>query len=269
VSGGLVGHAEVVMGTVVSFVVAPGALGPAPLAAALHEACAELHRIDAVFSTWKPESPISRLRRGEVTLGGLALEGLGDEVAAVLAACEGARAVSGGCFDPWALPGGIDPSGYVKGWAAGRARDRLVDAGVDGVLVNAGGDIATAGGPAPGAHWRVGVRHPWRADALACVVEADGAVATSGSYERGAHLFDPRAGRPSLALASATVVGPDPGLADAYATALAVGGLERTDWLPTTAGYGAYLIGNDGSEVVLGEVAIVDPAATDAGAAPS
>lgn len=258
-SGGLVGHAEVVMGTVVSFVVAPGAVPAGALEVALGEACAELHRIDAVYSTWKPDSPLSRLRRGEVALGAL-----GDEVAAVLAACRGARAVSGGSFDPWALPGGVDPSGYVKGWAAGRARDRLVAAGVDGVLVNAGGDVATAGQPAPGARWRVGIRHPWRPEALACVVEVDGAVATSGSYERGAHLVDPRAGRPSLALASATVVGPDPGLADAYATALAVGGLDRTDWLPTAAGYGAYLIGNDGAEVVVGEVAIVDPATLDA-----
>lgn len=247
------------MGTVVSFVIDPGPLGRRAMGVALAEACGELHRADEVFSTWKPDSPMSRLRRGEVEL-----EDLPAVVATVLAACARARDDTGGCFDPWALPGGVDPSGYVKGWAAGQARDVLRRAGARGALVNAGGDIATHGGPGPGRRWRVGIRHPWRADALACVIEVDGAVATSGSYERGAHLHDPRSGRPSLALASATVVGPDPGLVDAYATALAVGGTRCS--LPTGDGYGAYLIGTDGTETVLGAVAFVDPSALDRGA---
>lgn len=255
----LVGHAEVVMGTVVSFVLDPGALGRRSVAAALRDACAELHRIDDVFSLWKPASPMSRIRRGE-----LAPEAASEEVRAVLAACAAARDASGGLFDPWAVPGGVDPSGYVKGWAAGRARDCLAAAGIRAALVNAGGDIATFGGPGAGRRWRVGIRHPWRSDALACVIEADGAVATSGSYERGAHLVDPRTAAPSLAIASATVVGPDPGLADAFATALAVGTADGAEWLEAHGAYGAYLIAADGSETVLGAVPIVDPAELEA-----
>ena len=243
------------MGTVVSFVVHPGALGRRAASASLGAACAELHRVDAAFSTWKPDSPISRLRRGEV-----ALEALPAEVASVLAACEGDREATGGRFDPWAVPGGVDPSGYVKGWAAGRARDVLVDAGVAGALVNAGGDVATFGRPARGEPWRVGIRHPWRADGLACVLEVDGAVATSGSYERGAHLVDPGTGSASLAVASATVLGPDPGLVDAYATAVAITGAVGAGWLPVGLGYAAYVVGTDGTETFIGEVHVVDPA---------
>lgn len=254
-TGSLVGHAEVVMGTVVSFVVDPGPLDHRATDAALREACAELHRIDAVFSTWKPESPMSQLRRHEI-----APEEAPEEIAEVLRSCALAREITGGLFDPWLLPGGVDPSGYVKGWAAGRARDVLAAAGVEAALVNAGGDIATLRGPAPGRRWRVGIRHPWRADALACVIEADGAVATSGSYERGAHLFDPRSAEPSTAVASATVVGPDAGLADAFATALAVGNVEGGGWLAALGDYGGYVIGADGSETVLGDVTLVDPA---------
>lgn len=250
------GHAEVVMGTVVSFVVRPGHRSRKQVAAALSAACAELHRIDETFSTWKPGSPISRLRRGE-----LGPDAVPAEVAAILEACAGVRDLTGGCFDPWAVPGGVDPSGYVKGWAAGRARDLVAAVGAAGVLVNAGGDIAACGEPAPGERWRVGIRHPWRADALACVIEATGAVATSGPYERGAHLVDPRRGAVPGAVASATVVGPDPALADALATALAVDGVEGAEqWLPVREGYGAYLVSADGAEAVVGEVRFVDPA---------
>jgi thiamine biosynthesis lipoprotein len=254
----LVGHAEVVMGTVVSFVVDPGPLGKREVSAALREACAELHRIDDFYSLWKPASAFSRFVRGE-----LSIEELPAEATEVLEACESARRFTGGLFDPWSLPGGLDPSGYVKGWAAGRARDVLVGAGLRAGLVNAGGDIASFGGPGPGRCWRVGIRHPWRGDALACVIETNGALATSGSYERGRHLVDPRSGQASLEVVSATVVGPDPGLADAFATALAVGGARGASWLASLEDYGAYVIGLDGSEVVIGTVSIVDPSRLD------
>ena len=79
----------------------------------LAEAVATLHRADEIFSTWKPGSPVSRLRRGEITSAQAPAE-----VAEILDRCAVARDLSGGRFDPWAVPGGFDPSGYVKGWAA-------------------------------------------------------------------------------------------------------------------------------------------------------
>ncbi len=150
---------------------------------------------------------MSRLRRGEATVGQMP-----PEVAGVLEACRAARVLSDGWFDPWALPGGVDPTGYVKGWAAERALDALRMPDVAAAVVNAAGDIASFGGPAPGAPFRFAVVDPFDRARLACVVEHTGAVATSGTYERGQHLFDPHSRRAASAVASATVTGPELGL---------------------------------------------------------
>ncbi len=231
------------MGTVCSFLVHPGPAGQEAARIALGEACAVLHRADDVFSTWVPDSPVSRLRRGELALGDCP-----PEVAEVLQLAEVARRATSGWFDPWALPVGVDPTGIVKGWAVERAAGVLATAGVDGALVNCGGDIATVGSLPGGEPWRVGIRHPWRADALACILAVAGAVATSGTYERGAHLVDPRTGRPGSRAASATVTGPSLALADAFATALAVGGDDAFGPIEAVDGYACYLIRPDGSE---------------------
>lgn len=238
-----VGHAEEVMGTVVSFVVVPGPTGEGSVLAAIAQACAEMQRLDAMFSTWKPASALSRLRRGELDPGASPTE-----IGVVLELCRYARQVSAGWFDPWAMPGGVDPSGLVKGWVAERALALIHQTDATGGLVNAGGDVTTFGIPAPGARWRVGLRHPWRPDALAGIVEPDAAVATSGIYERGPHLIDPHNGSPRCEAASATVTGPSLALADALATALAVAGAPLLPLLDDLPAYEGYLISPDGTE---------------------
>jgi len=234
---------EQVMGTVVVIDLYTGG-EPATAEEYRHlaQARAILHRADAVFSTWKPDSPVSRLRRGEIELGEAP-----PEVREVLELCAAARDASHGWFDPWAIPGGVDPTGYVKGWAAQRALDALLTSRVTGALVNAAGDIACHGSPVPGAPWRIGVADPASPGRLAAVVDVAGAIATSGTYERGAHLFDPRAGAPASRVASATVTGPELGLADALATALAVGGAEALELVESLDSYEAFTIGKDGA----------------------
>jgi thiamine biosynthesis lipoprotein len=241
--------AEPVMGTVFSVTAEHGDLPPDDVRAAIAAACQVLHRCDAVFSTWDAASPVSRFRRGEAVLARMP-----PEFAEVLRECHAARAASGGWFDPWAMPGGFDPTGLVKGWAAERALERLRGAGLPGALVNGGGDVAAFGSPPDGPRWRVGIRHPWRADALACVIEIDAAAATSGSYERGAHLIDPATGRPVSRAASATVTGPSLAMADALATGVAVGGDEALAVVARLDGYAAYLIRPDGSEADTGGI---------------
>jgi FAD:protein FMN transferase len=281
-------HAEPVMGTVFSFTVVHGDLPPDAVRTALAAACRTLHHCDALFSTWDPDSPVSRFRRGEVALGQMP-----QEFTEVLQECRAAKQASGGWFDPWAMPGGFDPTGLVKGWATERALEELRGAGLPGALINGGGDVAVFGSPADGLRWRVGIRHPWRADALACVIGAgqapvteergleppggsggsrpragtggvpgrlaarDGiaAVATSGPYERGAHLIDPATGQPASRAASATVTGPSLALADALATGVAVGGDEALAVVAGLDRYAAYLIRPDGSEADTGGIA--------------
>jgi thiamine biosynthesis lipoprotein len=240
-------HAEHVMGTVVSFDVRGGT------AAAIADACAILQRADAVFSTWQPDSPMSRLRRHELTLG----EAPG-EIAEVLGLCAEARRASGGWFDPWGMPGGVDPTGLVKGWGAQRAADSLREAGADAAMVNAAGDIVTFGAPEPGRPWRVGIRDPGAPDQIAWVVAAgDGAVATSAAYERGHHVLDPHTGAPARACLSATVTGPDLALADALATGLFAAGVSGLPLIEALPGYSALVVEPDGETGLTDEFPLI------------
>jgi thiamine biosynthesis lipoprotein len=216
----------------------------ADLELALRRAEERLLRADDVFSTYKPESPVSRLRRGEIAVGGAP-----PEVAEVLELCARARDVSEGWFDPWSMPGGVDPTGLVKGWAAERAMDEFRAVGAQGALINAGGDVVAIGSPAPGEPWRIGVRHPLAADRLLLTLQLDGAgaVATSGSYERGLHLVDPHTGEFSDGLLAATVTGLDLTYADALATALYVSGGTLLDRIGRLAGYHGFVVYADGT----------------------
>ena len=180
---------EHVMGTTVSIVVEPP-LVPDEI---IEEVVADLHDVDARFSTYKPDSEISRLMRGELSEANASLD-----VRHVLAACDHLATVTGGAFDArrHRADGRIDPSGYVKGWAIEEAAWLLDAAGARNYWINAGGDIVARGLAATGRPWRVGIRHPDQADRVAAVLEvSDRAVATSGDYERGDHVTDPRTGR--------------------------------------------------------------------------
>jgi thiamine biosynthesis lipoprotein len=237
-------HAEHVMGTVLSFDLRPGALDERAARAALKAACATLHEADEELSTWKPDSALSRLRRGELDLANAPAS-----VAKVLLRSAVARELSGGWFDPWRMPGGVDPTALAKGWIAERALERLELPGVRAAMVNAGGDVVAFGEPEPGRRWRVGIRDPHSADLLVAVVELDGAAATSGAYERGQHVLDPHSGLPARGLLSATGTGPELALADALSTGLFAqgeAGLETIDPIPA---YEALVVRDDGALV--------------------
>jgi thiamine biosynthesis lipoprotein len=216
---GVVRHVEHVMGTAISFDVRAVEGEDERARALIASACAVLHADDRLFSTWREDSAIRRIHRGELSLW----DAPGD-VAAVFDRCLLARTLSGGWFDPWTVGGHFDPTGLVKGWSGGRALRELRDPGVLGAMVNAGGDVACFGEPEAGRAWRVGVRDPSDARRALYAVQPAGAVATSGSYERGPHIYDPFTGRPAQATASATVTGTDLDLVDALATALAAAG---------------------------------------------
>jgi thiamine biosynthesis lipoprotein len=225
---------------------------------ALLDDCFDWFRaVDDRFSTWRADSEIMRLARGE-----LRVEDAHPTVREVLALSESMRIESDGAFDiafasnpavtpvPGRAP--LDPSGIVKGWAVQKAAELLRDAGATRFFVNAGGDVFASGtSELAGSRWRVGIQHPYQRDRVAAVVEViDCAVATSGTYERGAHIFDPGSGQPATGFASVTVVGPDLAVADAYATAVMVLGAPRgMEWLAARAWYEGFAI-IDGERVV-------------------
>jgi FAD:protein FMN transferase len=214
-------------------------------------------RVDELFSTWRDDSEIMQIGRGERRV-----EHASPEVREVLGLCEQMRRESGGAFDAAAgaraqvppRPGlaPLDPSGIVKGWAVARAGDTLAGAGARCFFINAGGDVLVRGQPPETTGWRVGIQHPWERDRVAAVLRVtDAGIATSGRYERGDHVLDPRRGLPAVGLASVTVVGEDLAVADAYATAaVALGPAEGMRWLATRPGYEGMGI-TDGRSVLL------------------
>jgi thiamine biosynthesis lipoprotein len=241
---------------------------------------AALREADARFSTYRPDSEISRLKRGE-----LRPADCHPQVREVLELSAEAWRRTNGHFDVM-LPGPdgrptCDPTGLVKGWAVERAAALLAAAGIPGYYLNAGGDMVLAapagtppwggggGGPPPpppppggggagrgGARgvlvggagtppWRVGVEDRAAPDARLVAVLSlhTGAVATSGTARRGHHIHHPLTGGDTAGLVSVTVVGPSLTWADVYATALVAGA--GLDILPV--GYSALLVGPDGA----------------------
>jgi thiamine biosynthesis lipoprotein len=210
------------------------------------------HRVDELFSTWRDDSEITRLGRGTLRLGDVS-----PEVREVLDLCEQMRAHTWGAFDvnvggdPRVTPreglGPIDPSGLVKGWALDRAGAMLRDASAANFAINAGGDVLVAGQPDPGEPWRIGIQHPSQRDKVACVVLlTDAGVATSGRYERGDHVIDPRTGQPAVALTAVSVVAHDLAIADGCATGILALGEESRSWLGEHPDHAVLTIAGDG-----------------------
>jgi thiamine biosynthesis lipoprotein len=235
-------HVEFVMGMAVSIDIRD----PDTPTDAVADVVAWLHHVDATFSTYIDDSVISRLGRGDLDIADAS-----DEVREVLRLCERIRVETNGAFDVFEVPAPngttLDPSGLVKGWSIESAATILERRGCSNFCINAGGDIALRGRPSVDEPWHVGIRHPDDAHALATVLTVSGplGVATSATYERGAHIIDPRTGQPTTDLASVTVVGPDLTIADAYATALFVMGLDGLDWIADHPDYDAYMITHD------------------------
>jgi FAD:protein FMN transferase len=244
------GFVAQIMGLPVSVHVrGPAARGP-EVEAAVEALFDALRADDALFSTWKPDSEVSRIRRGD-----LLLANADPRVRHVAALCEEAARRTGGSFDAW-LPRAdgvrvFDPTGLVKGWAveqgtAGLVR-RLAELGPHDVLVSAGGDVLVHCERTDTPDWRVAIEDPRdRTRTLLVVPLRRGAVATSGTAARGEHILDPATGAAPADLLSATVVGPELTWADVYATAAFVRGASVLTWLSELTGHAGVVVTTDG-----------------------
>jgi FAD:protein FMN transferase len=207
----------------------------------------QVRRADALFSTWRADSEISRIQRGDLDLADA--DPLVREVAHL---CDLARDRTDGWFDA-DLPDGsgarrFDPTGLVKGWAVERAGRGLVTLRDHDVLINAGGDIVVACDRVDTPAWEIGVEDPAdRTRLLARVPLRSGAVATSGTAARGAHIVDPQTGRAVAQFRSVTVIGPSLLWADVYATAAFARGADAPDWLRTLRDHVALVVDRDGT----------------------
>lgn len=172
------------------------------LDAVLPKLITEAQRIDNCYSPFQPKSLVTQLRTGKISEEQLSDFGSdGEELQKVINNCKSLRSVSQGAFDPWLVPGGFDPCGYVKGWGAQKLMQIAVNEGLQNVCINAAGDLAVAGfADGRGAHWQIGVSHPNFRNQLCAVVDtgylsqsrADVVpvtVATSGHAEQTGHIL--------------------------------------------------------------------------------
>ena len=224
--------------------------------AAIDELVAWFHEVDHRFSTYKPDSEISRVNRGEMHI-----RECHPDVRWVLQRCDELREETGGYFDArYAAFDHVDPSGLVKGWSVDRGGELLEAAGLANYSINAGGDIRLRGAARPEGYWTTGIQHPRLTDRIAAFVESnDLALATSGEYIRGQHVLDPHTGAPPSGLLSVTVSGPDLATADAYATAAFAMGEHGLHWLAHQRGYEAFVILDDEQSLLTPGFPIVSP----------
>jgi thiamine biosynthesis lipoprotein len=214
---------------------------------AWQEVINQLREVDQIFSTYRDDSIINRLDRGE-----LLIDECPPEVIEVLKLGRQAERQSDGAFSiNLPLPDGrrrLDPSGVVKGWAVQRAAGFLDALDETDYCLSAGGDLVchTADPVRPG--WRIGIENPHDTMSLIAVVPIrSGAVATSGTAHRGHHLVDPRTGQHPNGVASATVIADSLSWADMDATAAYVQGRHAIRWLETRPIRSALIVWADGT----------------------
>lgn len=214
---------------------------------ALEKVFSYFMKVDGTFSTYKPESEVSRINRGE-----LLLVNASKDVQYIYAASEETCEATNGYFNHNTPKGTIDPSGIVKGWSVQQAAKLLHSLGCDNFCVDAGGDIQTSGTNTAGTTWSVGIRHPFETDKIAKVVYPyEKGVATSGTYLRGEHIYDPNTNKPVVTpFISMTLIGPNVYDADRFATAAFAMGEHGMRFIEELSGYEGYAITHEARALV-------------------
>jgi thiamine biosynthesis lipoprotein len=233
---------ELIMGMPVTVVIpdrerqdAPDGLRYATTAAAAEAVFSYLRSVDERFSPYRAKSETSRIDRGALEPSEASAE-----MQEVLRLSEDTRQATNGFFDVW-FKGRFDPSGLVKGWAVARAAKLLDADGFISFCIEAGGDIEVRGANEQGLPWAIGLRSPTDPDRLVRTLRLQNrGIATSGTYIRGEHIYNPLSGAPANELASLTVVASDVYEADRFATAAFAMGREGIAFLagqPEVEGY--------------------------------
>jgi thiamine biosynthesis lipoprotein len=196
--------------------------------------------VDDKFSTYKKNSEITQINNGKLKKSEYSLD-----MKIIFRLAEKTKRETGGYFDILDR-GRLDPSGIVKGWAIYNAAKILEENACQNFYIDAGGDIQTHGTNRQGKPWRVGIRNPFKIDEIVKVVTASGeGIATSGTYERGEHVYNPK-GELDKSVKSITVIGRNVLEADRYATAAFAMGKAGIKFIENLKGFGGYMIEADG-----------------------
>ncbi len=193
--------------------------------------------VDERYSPYKDTSELAHINRG------LARREWSDEMRSVLDLCEDTRRRTNGYFDVQ-RDGKIDPSGLVKGWAIQNVADLLSSMGCKRFYIEAGGDVQVVGLSASNRPWTLGIRNPFNTDQIVKILDVvDVGIATSGTYIRGEHIYNPHSdGLDDNHLKSLTVIGPNVYEADRFATAAFAMGTAGIMFIERLTGFEAYAI---------------------------
>lgn len=193
--------------------------------------------VDARFSTYKPASEMTKVNAG------LPRSQWSSDMKTVMRLCQQTKRQTGGYFDI-EHNDALYPSGLVKGWAVQNAASILRNRGINNFYIEAGGDIQVSGNSATGRPWVVGIRNPFNVDEIIkTIAVTNGGVATSGTYIRGQHIYNPFASNGSIeGVKSLTVVGPNIYDADRFATAASAMGRPGIHFIDALPGFEGYMV---------------------------
>jgi thiamine biosynthesis lipoprotein len=215
-------------------------IGESSCEAAIEQVYSYFDYVDSKFSTYKVDSEVSRINRGV-----LEASQFSSDLKEVLSLCDETNKMSGGYFEI-RKDGKIDPSGLVKGWSISNACKLLSNLGYRNFYIDAGGDLEVHGKNGDGGKWIVGIRNPFDKSGITKVLTlGSGGIATSGSYERGLHVYNPKS-RSKNDVVSITVVGKDVYEADRFATAAFAMGTEGIAFVEKLHGLEGYMIDEEG-----------------------
>lgn len=217
---------------------------PGVISSVFDEVFNYLDRIEKKFSVYKIDSEISAINRGEVSP-----EAYSSEMQEVFNLSEETKKITKGYFDIEFQLGQYDPSGLVKGWAIYNAGQILKNRGCENFYVEAGGDVQVYGKNKQGQNWQIGIRNPFKQEEIVKAVglESNLGIATSGTYIRGQHIYNPHEKeKPILEIVSLTVIGPNVYEADRFATAAFAMGRAGIDFIENFPGLDGYMIDKNG-----------------------
>lgn len=199
------------------------------------------HWVDQTFSPYKKTSEVSRYNRGEIIPPKLS-----DEMKTIMHLAMQTKKETEGYFDSY-RDGVLDPSGIVKGWAIWQASLTLRQKGFRNFYIDAGGDVQVAG-TNKGQPWTIGIRNPFQKDQIVKVVTLnDQGIATSGTAERGQHIYNPHAPTKQIKhIVSLTVIGSNVLEADRFATAAFAMGKDGIVFIENQPGLEGYMINEYG-----------------------
>lgn len=200
--------------------------------------------VDEKFSTYKENSEITAINNKKIKE-----ENMSKDMQLIFKLSEETKKLTNGYFDIITPKGKYDPSGIVKGWSIFNASKILKNYGIKNFCIEAGGDIETFGKNEKKEIWCIGIQNPFseKREVIKKVYLSGKGIATSGSYVRGRHIYNPKDKYDNLEdIVSLTIIGPNIFEADRYATAIYAMGQKGISFIEKLDGFEGYFIDKNG-----------------------